>query len=352
MGGFLIGGVTIKKGVVSVIKNEGDNRFLLWKSPIEDFYNNSILIVSESEKAMFYNQGLIDKIYSAGRHSIDSSCFPISDTVLKKFTAGKSPFHCKLFFVNMTERIDLKWGTSSPIQIKDPEYNFIIGVKSNGVYSLAISEPKKFLLKLIGTNIQTLKFSDVGVLFREYFGTKIREFIHETIISEKISIFEIESKLSFLSEKIIGKLNLIVSEYGLILKKFSISEITIPQDDPNYKLINNAFAKKASIGIQGDTFDKSVKAEALLNYSKNEGIGGIPGALVTGFTVSKLNDDLSENLNQICCPSCGKFITSNSKFCCYCGSKVEEFVFCGKCGSKNYHDSLFCTKCGTKIRKE
>ena len=320
----------------------------MWKHPTEDFYNNSVLIVSESENAMFYNQGIIEKIYSAGKYDLTTSCFPISETILKKFTAGKSPFHCKLFFVNMTEKIDLKWGTSSPIQIKDPEYNFIVGIKSNGTYSLVIKEPKKFIVKLIGTNVQCLKFEEVGTLFRDYFGMKIREFLHEIISSEGISIFEIESKLSNLSEKIAQKLNLFSLEYGLEVKKFSISEITIPQDDPNYAIINSAYAKKASIGIQGENFEKATKAEALVNFSKNEGIGGV-GVISAGLVLDSFSK--SHN-NSSYCKFCGQSILSNAKFCSCCGHEVANYIFCSKCGNKNDNESRFCSKCGNELRKE
>lgn len=246
----------------------------------------------------------------------------------------------------------MKWGTSSPIQIKDPEYNFVIGLKSNGVYSLAINEPKKFLLTLIGSNVEKLKFTQVGELFREYFLTKIREFIHETITNEKIPVLEIESKLSFLSEKISNRLNDIVSEYGLVLKRFLISEISISQDDPNYALISNAYAKKASIKIQGEDYERGIQAEALLNSSKNEGMGGIPGVIAAGITLNSINKINNNSNNNFVCNYCGNPLPDNAKFCSNCGKMVEKKLFCCECGSENSIDSKFCMKCGAKLRKE
>lgn len=315
--------IFIKKGIISVIVNEGSNDYLIWKSPIEDFYNNSTLIVSESENAIFYNQGFFEKIYDAGRYQLDSGSFPISTSLIKKFTSGKSPFHCKLFFVNTIEKINIQWGTASPIQLRDPEYKFIISVRSNGAYSVKINNPKKFLLKLIGTNVEILKFSEVGVLFREYFGSKIREFLHETIMSEKISIFDIESNLSRLSNDIKSLLDEFVNEYGLTITNFIISEISIPENDPHYEMINNALAKKAMLDIQGKDFERILQADALLNFSKNEGIGGIPGSIAAGNIYGKLTDK-STNNEKIKCPNCQSIIDRTSKFCPECGTKIID----------------------------
>ncbi|MBO5926658.1 MAG: zinc ribbon domain-containing protein [Clostridia bacterium] len=48
---------------------------------------------------------------------------------------------------------------------------------------------------------------------------------------------------------------------------------------------------------------------------------------------------------NIFCFVCKKGIEANSKFCGFCGSKVERY-FCAKCGNKFIDDAKFCGYCG------
>ena len=52
------------------------------------------------------------------------------------------------------------------------------------------------------------------------------------------------------------------------------------------------------------------------------------------------------------CSKCGKQIADNSKFCVYCGSKIEEAgsaLVCAGCGAPLGPGTKFCTKCGVKV---
>ena len=49
------------------------------------------------------------------------------------------------------------------------------------------------------------------------------------------------------------------------------------------------------------------------------------------------------------CEKCGKEIDDNAKFCCFCGSKVPDKIFCPQCGQKLPAGAVFCSACGKKI---
>ncbi|MDE8209606.1 SPFH domain-containing protein, partial [Erysipelothrix rhusiopathiae] len=38
----------------------------------------------------------------------------------------KSPFKAEVWFVNKAHTLDIKWGTTSPIQIQDPKYGIYV----------------------------------------------------------------------------------------------------------------------------------------------------------------------------------------------------------------------------------
>lgn len=49
------------------------------------------------------------------------------------------------------------------------------------------------------------------------------------------------------------------------------------------------------------------------------------------------------------CTNCNKQIATGSKFCMYCGTKVEEKIRCSKCGEIIPKDGLFCPACGNRV---
>ena len=54
------------------------------------------------------------------------------------------------------------------------------------------------------------------------------------------------------------------------------------------------------------------------------------------------------------CSKCGKQIADNSKFCVYCGNKiekVEQLLTCAGCGAPLKPGAKFCTKCGRKTEE-
>ena len=61
-----------------------------------------------------------------------------------------------------------------------------------------------------------------------------------------------------------------------------------------------------------------------------------------------------KNFKRFICNGCGKEIDDNSNFCEFCGKKVEKNIvnniFCTKCGSR-LDGGNFCTVCGTRVNQ-
>src|SRR5690554_180307 len=52
------------------------------------------------------------------------------------------------------------------------------------------------------------------------------------------------------------------------------------------------------------------------------------------------------------CKSCDKEIRDESRFCNYCGKKVEREPMCPNCNTKLPEGSLFCNMCGIQVNSE
>lgn len=51
------------------------------------------------------------------------------------------------------------------------------------------------------------------------------------------------------------------------------------------------------------------------------------------------------------CPNCNKEISSESRFCGFCGNPISQVQFCAMCGAKLQPGSKFCSLCGTPVGK-
>ena len=382
-----------KKGMelYSVIKNDRPlDDLLVWKCEKEDFNNNSQIIVMESEEALFVKDGIVVGTITAGKHTLNTENFPFINGLRKMVTGGESPFNCKIYFIDKAHKLEILWGTDTPIQMRDAEYGFAVGVRARGSYSIQIKDSKKFFVKLVG-NTEFFTKEQIQEQFRSAFQSKIKVSIAKTMKECKYTVLDMNTELETIGQSVETDLSEILDEYGIRLVNFYISDISIPEDDPNYQIINEAYAKahagKIEINVQGDMWGKLTAKELLKDVATNPGAGGM-AAMGAGIGVGAASAGVFNNLaNQlftpmqneqvkeqqpqqnigqnrvsrfapksatttsgsttIKCPNCGNKIPATSKFCGNCGTKIEESV-CKNCGTKLEKTTKFCPICGTR----
>lgn len=382
-----------KKGAefYSVIKNDRPvDDLLIWQHTKEDFNDNSQLIVMESEEALFVKDGVVVETFTAGKYTLNTANFPFLNGLRKLVSGGESPFSCKIYFVDKAHKLEMLWGTDSPIQMRDAEYGFAVGVRARGSYSIQIKDAKKFFVKLVGNTTLFTK-EQIQEQFRSAFQSKIKVTIAKTMKECNYTILDMNTELETIGKKVEDDLAEILDEYGIRLVNFYVSDISIPEDDPNYQIINESYAKahagKIEAQVQGDMWGKLTAKELLKDVANNPSAGGAAamgagigvGAASAGVFNSLANQlfapTQSEQANQqqsqqnvgtsrvsrfapksatstkesktVKCPNCGKEVPEGSKFCGECGAKIEEYV-CKNCGEKLAPGSKFCGNCGTR----
>lgn len=382
----------------SVIKNDSLNNELVWKCLNEDFNNNSQLIVMESEEALFVNNGVIVESFTGGKYTLNTENYPFIKGLRKSISGGENAFNCKVYFVNKTHKLELLWGTDSPIQIRDAEFNFAVGVRARGSYSIQVADAKKFLIKLVGVNTQSFTEEELKNQFRAVFQTKIKVIIANVMKNSHYTVLDMNTELESIGDMAKEQLAEVLDEYGIRLVNFYVSDISIPENDPNYKIINEAYAKahagKIEIDVQGEMWNKLTAKELAKDLANNPNAGGvaaagagigmgIASAGAFGNIANQLFSPLNEGNNNsnnnantntqmqsepkksrfapktanvenntttekmTKCPNCGKEISENSKFCSNCGAKIET-SYCKNCGEKLEPGAKFCSNCGTR----
>jgi membrane protease subunit (stomatin/prohibitin family) len=291
--------------VIDLVKWNGSPNLLAWKYPFnssEELSTWTQLIVNETQEAFLVRGGVYDGPFGGGRHTLTTENIPLIRNLLGLPFGGKSPFSAEVWFVNKVTNLDIRWGTPDPIQLKDPTYNILIPVRAFGQYGIAISDSKKFLLKLVGT-LPGFDVDTLGEYFKGVFTTKIKTEIANSIIKMGVSVLEITTHLEDLSNMLKNALAKEMDEYGIKLTQFNIHSINMPEDDSAVISLKTALAKKTEMGILGFNYQQERSFDVLQTAAGNEGnAGGVMGAGIgLGMGVG-MGGVMGQTMTQVAAP--------------------------------------------------
>lgn len=261
-----------------VIKNSGPGELLIWRQPEEDFNTNSTVIVMPGEQAIFINKGNIEQVFSSGTYKLDTQNYPFISRLRNAFTGGISTFNCVVYFVREADSQEIEWGTRQPIRYGDPMLG-PVNIKAGGAYKIAISNPQKFLTKLLGNNVDFETQDGLNAYFGNEFSMHIATSINQTLQrlqSEQYKeIYHYVGDLLSFANQVSPSLQEILDDYGIKLKTFSISRCKDEYDDPE---IQKMITDKKRMQYLGSNWGAQQQVDILKNISTNPGSGGIAGA--------------------------------------------------------------------------
>ena len=142
-----------------------------------DFRIGSQVIVRDSQAAVFFRDGRALDVFGPGSHTIATANIPFLVDLVGKAFSGQTPFKAEVYFVSLREFTDLKWGTPTPITIKDPVLR-MARVQARGSYAVEIADPQLFVNKIVGTQ-KVYRTDDIQGFFRSMILTKLTDLIGE-----------------------------------------------------------------------------------------------------------------------------------------------------------------------------
>ncbi len=232
-----------------------------------DFRLGSAVNVRESQAAVFYRDGKAMDVFRAGRHHITTANLPLLSSLLKLGTGGRDIFTAEVYFVNLVEFTDWKWGTPEPITLRDADFG-IVRLRAFGNYSVQITDPQLFVTKVVGT----------GGVYRT---KEIQDFLRGMIIARftdilgeaKIPALDLPALQDEIGAAVRAKLGDEFDAFGLALKTFFLQNISMPEE------VQKAIDQRASMGAIGDMqkFTQYQAAQALRDAAQQEG-SGLTGA--------------------------------------------------------------------------
>lgn len=335
--------------------------WVIFKYPTEDIRFGSTLIVNEGQVAIFVKGGQICDVFPAGTHVLSTNNMPVLGKLVNFIFDSKTPFTAEIFFVNLTNKLDLFWGTSDPIQLIDPKYFVKLRIRAFGQMSLRIDDYLAFFSELIGglNPSEIVQYEKVLDYFRGMLVTYIKTELANKIIREKISALEITTELMNISTSLQSSVKEEFVKFGFELGNFHIQSINFPDED--FEKINEILADRAKFEIMGDNRYVTQRSFDVYETAANNQ-NGVAGALFAGGVGMNVGQSAMQSMpNQVgsmsnqqamvVCPSCHSQISAMSKFCQICGEHLmKSTVPCTDCNYENTKDSRFCAGCGKNMQ--
>ncbi len=307
----------------------------------------SMLIVRDSQAAIFADKGKMADVFLPGTYKLDTSNVPLLTTLMSWKYGFESPFKSDVYYVNTKQFTNRKWGTMNPIMIRDKDFG-PVRVRGYGSYAFRVSDPYVFMQQLSGTN-STFETADIDDWLRSIVVTGITD----TIAESKIPVLDMAANLMELGEVVKKALTPDLDKIGIELTKFNFENFSLPEH------LEKVLDKTTELGMMRgnmDVYTQMAQADALRDAAKNPGMAGsMMGAGIgvgmgagmgqmfgSAFT-AKPSAPQTEK-----CPHCGAAAKAGAKFCPDCGKPMQEL--CPKCGAAVKEGAKFCSECGAALQ--
>jgi membrane protease subunit (stomatin/prohibitin family) len=326
-------GQFLGKQFIRVIEwNEPEDGILSYRFPMRDLEieNGGRLTVSESQMAAFVNEGKIADVFGPGLHTLNTRNLPLLTDLMNWDKAFESPFKSEVYFFSTRLQIDQKWGTATPITIRDKEFG-AVRLRCYGIYTYRVADPKVFFNQVSGTR-------------DHYFAADLEGQLRETIIARMTEIFatsglaflDMTANQAALSARIVDAMKPTFAALGLGLDQFVLENISLPEE------LAKVLDQRIGMNIVGDVgrYTQYAAAESLdlaaVNTGGGAGVGmGLgAGAAVAQVLASSLKSPAPAPVAAAASPAASApAVSGATRFCIECGKPIPQRAkFCAECG--------------------
>ena len=253
------------------------------------------------EEAIFIKGGTIEQVFENGTYKLSTKNYPFISRLRNAFSGGISTFNCVVYFVRKADSKEIRWGTESPIQVRDKVFNIRTDARVRGAYKVRIENPAKFLEKLIGNNIPYQFQEELDKYFASEFQGKIKSAISKFLNALQQELIGIDAYMDELSEQVEPFIDEVVSDYGLKCVKFSLVGLDI--DTTKYDVIDvsqmeqiakirAAQGNKSVMDTLGEDWGKQQAVNILGDLANNPEAGGVATA---GAGLCSVTIDVKQN---------------------------------------------------------
>jgi membrane protease subunit (stomatin/prohibitin family) len=261
----------LRAELIDIIEWVDDSRHtLVWRFPR---YHNQIkhgaqLIVRPGQAAIFVHRGRIADVFGPGQVRLETGNLPVLATLAGWKYGFDSPFKAEVYFVSTRQVTDLKWGTPSPVMMRDADFG-PVRVRGFGTYTLRARDPKRLLGELVGTD-SAFEADEIHELVRAI----VSQAFADVVGKSELALLDIASHYGELAEQVRREAEgRIDDEYGLEIPQLVIVNVSVPAE------VEQALDARSSLGVIGDlhAFQSYQLSRAIPAAAANPA-GGLAGA--------------------------------------------------------------------------
>ncbi|MCS6824803.1 MAG: SPFH domain-containing protein [Cytophagaceae bacterium] len=212
--------------VIEWIDNTNDTMIYRFERYNNEIKNGAKLTVRPGQYCVFISEGNeVGDGYGPGLHTLETQNMPIM-TTLKSWKYGfNSPFKAEVYFFNLKEFTNLKWGLKNPIIVNDDRFG-MIELRGFGTYAFKFEDPRKFAGKFLGTDGR-FTTDEISEQLRSLIVMKFTDALAES----KIPVEALAANVNELSKFALEVLNPeFQNDYGLVLTKFYVENLSMPDE--------------------------------------------------------------------------------------------------------------------------
>lgn len=223
----------IRDELIEIIEWLDDTNYtLVWRFPDKDheIKNGAKLVCRQGQAAVLVNEGVMADVFGPGTHTLSTQNVPVLST-LKGWKYGfESPFKVEVYFINLKQYLDQKWGTPNPIIIRDPEFAVAgrpgrVPIRAFGSYNFRVADPSVFFKEIVGTNSQVTTDE-----IERFVKSRVLQAFGKAANTSKVSVADMAGHTDVLASEVKASIAQDLHGIGLQLTAFMIESITLPPE--------------------------------------------------------------------------------------------------------------------------
>ena len=220
------------------------------------------LIVQQAQEAVFFRDGKAMDVFGPGRYTLTTANVPVLTRILT-IPWEKSPFQAAVYFVGKQTFVDQRWGTKTPITMRDPDFG-LVRLRGFGKFAFRVVDSPLLINALVGTR-------------GRYTTEQVTSYLKDVIVSgltdflatSGIGLIDLPSKFDEVAAAARLKIADAFSKFGLELTDFIINSITPPEE------VEKAIDARAGMTVLGDlkSYTLYQAANSMAAAGQNPGVG-------------------------------------------------------------------------------
>ena len=311
----------------------------------------SSLTVREGQAAVFCDKGRMADVFGPGMYKLETDTLPVLTRLLSWKYAFEKPFKSDVYFVSTRQFVNLKWGTATPVIVRDKDYG-AVRLRAYGTYAFRVSDPYVFMTELSGSRA-SFRTSDVTEHIRSLIVTMLSDALGEC----GVAALDLSANLVEVGDGVKAALDKRLAPVGVKLTAFRFESVSLPPE------LEKALDENARLNMMRgniDVYTQMAQADAMKEAAKNAGgAGSVMGAglgMGMGMHMAQAFGAQAQKSApaggaaagaKAFCPHCGAEVAPKAKFCPVCGKSLLRS--CPACGAALSANAKFCPECGQKI---